>query len=141
MCPHSNNGHYTNCDGAGKDQRNTIRNGDFLGPGKAIDTNKPFHVKFDYHKDGSRKFTGFTVTYTQGRTTKTMSSTSPSAYTALNEHMHGNMAFVISNFKPDGGFHWLWDNKCSSSSNWCKYLPDMHMKNIKIRTGNGKSGL
>lgn len=67
-----------------------------------------------------------------------MSSSNPAPYNNMDWVMKNNMVFVISNFTAGGDFDWLWDQKCPSK--WCGGQTEV-IKNIKIRTGDGRSGV
>jgi len=125
-------GHYNNCDRGGSCfVKAWERDSNAYGPGKRIDTNKDFHVKFSFGTSN------FKVEMTQGSNSFVMDTTDcGNYYQKMAGDLARGMTIVVSNWgEKYDTMSWLdADTGCQGE---CYNNPMLYVKNIAIKTGSG----
>ena len=124
----SDKGWYDWCDHDGKCWQKAQAQGTY-GPGKQIDTMKPFTAKIEF--DASSHFT---TTLTQNGFTLTMNSECGSYYPGIAGDLEAGMTIAISNWgDPGQSMSWLdGDTGCQEQ---CDNKGNLYVSDIKITTG------
>jgi hypothetical protein len=124
-------GHYENCDRGGScfqiawDQDSSA-----YGPGKRIDTSKPFHAKIEFDSVDH-----FTTTFTQNGETFTMNSECGDYYPSIRDDLKAGMTIAISNWGESyDTMSWL--DKDTGCSGECTNSPNLTISNIEVKTGD-----
>lgn len=122
---------YSECDHVGQcHQKNMLQDPSAYGPGKRIDTTKPFHVKQDYG------LLGFTTTLTQGEETFVMNSDCESYWPDFTGDLQAGMTMVFSNWSGDDYETMAWLDGDTGCTGLCNNEPSLGISNISITTGN-----
>ena len=100
------------------------------GPGKQIDTGKPFTARMDFgHSQG------YSLHLTQNGQTLSLESNCGDYYNALAADLEAGMTFAISNWGGPGiDMSWL-DGK-TGCTEACDNNPSFYISDIKITTGS-----